>query len=395
MEKYKSWLNGSEKTNRYIELIYQESGIEKRHSVIADLQDFYCGCEPTPSKGPTTKSRNDLFTAATKEMSVSLARKAILDCHDIHFSDITHLIVVSCTGFFNPGPDYEIIHKLDLNKNVQRYNLGFMGCYGAFPGLRLAHAICQSDPDATVLMVAVELCTLHAQYRDDLDSILGSALFGDGGAAVIINSRPPKSEHPVFRLEHFESTLIPDSEGDMAWTIGDAGFEMVLSQYIPKIIQANITEIITPMLARRGMTVPDIRHWAIHPGGRLILDKIEFALRLNGRLEPSRTVLREYGNMSSPTVLFVLKEILRQPSNGCNEPVLSMAFGPGLTVEVGFLNKQTVLPTTQPMKTASDEKASSERNFSPRTCAGGKPCPQVTGLNIQSDVRPQPTPRES
>jgi predicted naringenin-chalcone synthase len=360
MEKYKSWLNGSEKTNRYIEIIYKESGIEKRHSVIADLQDFYCGSEPMSSQGPTTKSRNDLFTAATKEMSVNLARQAVLDCHDIDYGDITHLIVVSCTGFFNPGPDYEIIHKLRLNKNVQRYSVGFMGCYAAFPGLRLAHAICQADPNATVLMLAVELCTLHAQHKDDLDSILGSALFGDGAAAVIISSKPPQNEQPVFRLEHFESTLIPDSEDDMAWTIGDAGFEMVLSQYIPKIIQANITEILEPMLARRGMTVPDIQHWAVHPGGKLILDKIESAMRLNGRLQPSRTVLREYGNMSSPTILFVLKEILRQPCNGCNEPVLSMAFGPGLTVEVGFLTKQSAPETSQRIETAGDKKSSCE-----------------------------------
>ncbi|MFB0525575.1 MAG: 3-oxoacyl-[acyl-carrier-protein] synthase III C-terminal domain-containing protein, partial [Phycisphaerae bacterium] len=190
-------------------------------------------------------------------------------------------------------------------------------------------------------IVVVELCTLHAQLKEDLDAILGSAIFADGGAAVIVSTKTPLPNQPIFQMEHFESTLIPDSEADMAWTIGNSGFEMVLSKYVPKIIESNISEIIKPILNQQGVTISDIDHWAVHPGGRSILDKIESALELGNRLKASRFVLRQYGNMSSATILFVLKEILQQRSDRINESVLSMAFGPGLTVEVGLLKKQT------------------------------------------------------
>jgi predicted naringenin-chalcone synthase len=341
MDKLKQRLKGSKRTNRLIDRIYKESGIDKRHSVITDLDAFYNNSHEDTHTSPTTKCRNDLFAKAGRRMFIELGQKAIDGCDNVSYRDITHLIVVSCTGFFNPGPDYEIINALGLNKAVQRYNIGFMGCYGAFPALRLAHAICQADPNAAVLIVAVELCTLHAQLKEDLDSILGTAIFADGGAAVVVSTKAPLPRQEVFQMEHFESTIIADSEADMAWTIGDTGFEMVLSQYVPKIIESNIGEIITPILNRRGMTITDIDHWAVHPGGKAILDKIESALELGDRLEASRFVLRQYGNMSSVTILFVLKEILRQRSSRLNESVVSMAFGPGLTVEVGFLKKHT------------------------------------------------------
>jgi len=339
MEKLKSWLNGSKRTNRYIERIFKESGIDKRHSVVTDLDAFYRHGEQFDGEVPTTKNRNDFFVTAGKQMFVSLAREAIDRCEHTDYSDITHLVVISCTGFFNPGPDYEIVRELGLNSHVQRYNIGFMGCHGAFPGLRLAHAICRSDPNATVLVVAVELCTLHAQHKEDLDSILGCAIFADGGASLIVSSKTPQDKSAVLRMEQFESALIPDSEGDMAWLIGNSGFEMVLSQYVPRIIESNIYEIVAPILERRGVAAADVVHWAVHPGGKSILDKIESSLHLPGRLEASRSILRRYGNMSSATVLFVLKEVLQQPSHKDAESVLCMAFGPGLTVEVGFLSK--------------------------------------------------------
>jgi predicted naringenin-chalcone synthase len=338
MDKLKQRLKGSKRTNRLIDRIYKESGIDKRHSVITDLDAFYSNSHKNII--PTTKCRNDLFTKAGRQMFIELGQKAIDGCDNVSYSEITHLIVVSCTGFFNPGPDYEIINALGLNKTVQRYNIGFMGCYGAFPALRLAYAICQADPNAAVLIVAVELCTLHAQLKEDLDSILGTAIFADGGAAVIVSAKSPLPGQKIFQMEHFESTIIADSEADMAWIIGDTGFEMVLSQYVPKIIESNIGEIIMPILNRQGMAITDIDHWAVHPGGKAILDKIESALELGDRLEASRFILRQYGNMSSATILFVLNEILRRRSSHLNGSVVSMAFGPGLTVEVGFLKKQ-------------------------------------------------------
>jgi predicted naringenin-chalcone synthase len=237
---------------------------------------------------------------------------------------------------------------LNLNKSVQRYNIGFMGCYAAFPALRLAHAICRSAPDAAVLIVAIELCTLHAQLKDDSDSLRSGALFADGAAAVVVSAKDPAPNSKVLGLDHFESTLMPDSEHDMAWTIGDTGFEMVLSQYIPRIIESNIRAIVEPLLARRHMHISDVDHWAVHPGGRAVLDKIESSLGLDHRLEDSRNVLKQYGNMSSATVLFVLKRILEKPAARARESVVSMAFGPGLTAELGFLTKITT-PVPNPL----------------------------------------------
>ena len=343
----KGWLKGSRRLNRYIESLYQHSSIYKRHSVIDDMDAFFKGLAGGKVSGPTTKVRNDLFASVSRKMCVDLARKVVDDCHNIDFDEITHLITVSCTGFFNPGPDYEIISELHLNKSIRRYNIGFMGCYAAFSAMCLAHTVCLADPGANVLIVALEFCTVHAQLKQDLDSIRSGAIFADGGAAMIVSTKPPTPKTKVFELEHFESALIPDTKDDMAWTIGDRGFEMMLSQNVPKIIGSNIVPVLKPILDRRGMSISDIDHWAVHPGGKSILDKIESSLGLENRLQDSRSVLKQYGNMSSATILFVLKRILQKPSESTDESILAMAFGPGLTVEVAFLNKVTAPVTSE------------------------------------------------
>ncbi|HUW19174.1 MAG TPA: type III polyketide synthase [Sedimentisphaerales bacterium] len=340
-DKMKGWLKGSARLNRCIDSIYNHSCIQQRHSVIPDADAFFRVSGDGDFSVPTTKARNDMYTQAAKKMSVDLATEALAGCPNAYFNQITHLITVSCTGFFNPGPDYEIIKSLNLNKSIQRYSIGFMGCYAAFPALRLARAICRSDPDATVLIIVLELCTLHAQLTRDLDSIRSGAIFADGGAGVVVSTKKPGPNRKVLELEHFESMLIPDTHDDMAWTIGDSGFEMALSKYVPKIIEANIPAILNPILRRRAIDISRIDHWAVHPGGKAILDRIESSLGLEDCLRESRSVLKRYGNMSSPTVLFVLKQILQKPAARPRESVLSMAFGPGLTVEVAFLTKIT------------------------------------------------------
>lgn len=259
-QRMKTWVGQSRRASRYIDNIYRDSGIDKRHSVIADPDSFFKLSGNGHVTVPTTKQRNDLFTRSARKMFVDLAEKAITGCENTDFAAITHVVTVSCTGFFNPGPDYEIVKQLGLSRSVQRFNVGFMGCYGAFPALRLAHTICLVDPGATVLIVAVELCTLHAQLSHDLDSILGGAIFADGGASVIVSAAAPLPGQGVLELEHFTSTLIPDSEVDMAWTIGDTGFEIVLSKYVPKIIECNISGILMPLLDEQGVSVSDIEH---------------------------------------------------------------------------------------------------------------------------------------
>jgi len=290
---------------------------------------------------PSTKVRNEIFATEATKLFVEAGKTAVAQAQGIDLDDITHVITVSCTGFFNPGPDYKVVRALGLNPAVQRYHLGFMGCYAAFPAMKAAKQFCLADPEAVVLVICVELCSLHVRTSNDPDTIMGSAIFGDGAAAAVISAREPEGEEPVIRLDHFETVLTPVGEEAMAWNIGDEGFEMVLGSYVPHIIEEHITGALEPLLAKEpglaGSPYRDITHWAIHPGGRSILDKVESKLALTQeQLVPARETLREYGNMSSATVLFVLKYMMGQAASQREERICSMAFGPGLTVETGL-----------------------------------------------------------
>ena len=293
---------------------------------------------------PSTKVRNDIFATEATKLFIEAARKALDASPEIGLLDITHLVTVSCTGFFNPGPDYKIVRALGLNPAVQRYHLGFMGCYAAFPALRAAKSFCEADPNAVVLVVCAELCSLHVRTSNDPDTIMGSALFADGAAAAIVTAQNAPESPALLRLDHFETVLTPVGEESMAWNIGDHGFEMVLGNYVPHIIDDHIIGALEPLLSRDqsllGLPYRDIRHWAIHPGGRSILDKVQSRLELSDeQLVPARETLRRFGNMSSATVLFVLKHILELPAEDGDDRICSMAFGPGLTVETGLFTK--------------------------------------------------------
>ncbi|GAA1347860.1 type III polyketide synthase [Arthrobacter roseus] len=340
---------------RLVRTSFDQSGIETRYSAVEELSltstaenpRFFNPVDRT-ILSPSTRVRNEIFAEQATPLFIEAARKALDACEGIEATDITHVITVSCTGFFNPGPDYKIVRGLDLNPNVQRSHLGFMGCYAAFPALRTAKAFSEADPDAVVLVVSAELCSLHVRTANDPDTIVGSSLFADGAAAAIVTSRDIPSTKPTIRLDHFETTLTPVGEESMAWNIGDEGFEMVLGTYVPHIIDENIIGALEPLLAHdpsvNGKPYSDITHWGIHPGGRSILDKIEAKLGLTeDQLRPARETLRNYGNMSSATVMFVLKKIMELDAGQESERICSMAFGPGLTVETGLFTK--VSPT--------------------------------------------------
>jgi predicted naringenin-chalcone synthase len=336
--------SGDPRTRRLIHAIYNRSGITKRHSVCGD---FVEGAEATlfttnaegvmPS--PTTAARNRVYAGASRGLAVGLARQILAEADGFAKSDITHIIFASCTGFANPGPDYHVILDLGLNPGVQRYTLGFMGCYAAFPALRMAAQFCEADPKAVVLVICLELCSLHMQINDKPDCILANSLFADGAAAAIVSARVPHEERPAYRMGNFASTLLPSGEADMAWEIGDEGFNIVLSSYVPDIIGANVNAILDRVLAAKGFDLADVEEWALHPGGRAILDKVETALSLpHEALACSRAVLRDYGNMSSATVLFVLKELMER-ADSAQATTLAMAFGPGLTVETAVMER--------------------------------------------------------
>lgn len=341
---------------RIVATSFNVSGIETRHTVIEELTLKNQPATQEPSffdydTGalllPGTKLRNELYAEQATILFVEAARKAIEACGDIEAADVTHVITVSCTGFYAPGPDYMLVRELDLAPDTERYHLGFMGCYAAMPALRLARQLCQADADAVVLVVSAELCTLHLRSSDDQDTIVASSLFADGAAAGIVTRREPTNGERALTLDHFESTITPVGETEMAWKIGDHGFEMVLSTYVPHIIEEHITGALEPLFAiddaltnalSTGESGKAIAHWAIHPGGRSILDKVEARLELSeSQLAPARQTLRDFGNMSSATVLFVLKHILEKSRATNGERVVALAFGPGLTVETGLM----------------------------------------------------------
>jgi predicted naringenin-chalcone synthase len=240
-------------------------------------------------------------------------------------SEITHLIVTSCTGFSAPGIDLEMIHRIGLNPSIERTIIGFMGCYAAVNALKLARHIVRSEPKAKVLVLSIELCTLHFQENYDLVGMMPFLLFADGCAAALVSAEPRG-----LSIERFYATVLPEAASQMAWHIRDLGFDMVLSSRIPTSIAEGIRRASDAILA--GLKPKDIELWAVHPGGRAILDAVETAFRLPmTALNASRRVLRDFGNMSSATVLFVLKSLLDENKSGANG--CAMSFGPGLTAE--------------------------------------------------------------
>ena len=240
-------------------------------------------------------------------------------------SEITHLIVTSCTGFSAPGIDLEIINRIGLNPSIERTIIGFMGCYAALNALKLARHIVRSEPKAKVLVVSIELCTLHFQETDELEAMMPFLLFSDGCAAALISGEPRG-----FAMERFYATVLPEAASQMAWYIRDLGFDMVLSSRIPASVGEAIRRASDAILS--GLMPGDIDLWAVHPGGRAILDAVEAAFRLpETALHASRRILRDFGNMSSATVLFVLKALLEENKSGAKG--CAMSFGPGLTAE--------------------------------------------------------------
>ncbi len=343
--KMQEW-TADERQRRLVRALYQKSGIDQRYSVVESFDeggtdDFFTVDADGTLRQPSTARRNAIYSETVNPLAVELARAALENCPGLGPADVTHVITVSCTGFCNPGPDYHVIVELGLAPATQRYHLGFMGCYAAFPGLNMARQFCAADPDAVVLVMCLELCSLHLQLGGGEDSLLANSLFSDGAAAAVVSARDLAPGQSGYRLGAFRSTLIPSGEHDMAWTIGDLGFDIALSSYVPKIIGAHIVDAVAPLLEDSGLQHDDIASWAVHPGGKAILDKVANSLALQPeQLEPSRAVLKQYGNMSSATILYVLEAALRRTQSPAGQQVCAMAFGPGLTVEMALLEMQ-------------------------------------------------------
>jgi predicted naringenin-chalcone synthase len=319
---------------RLFKQMYRRAGVETRHSVVLEASDgeldrrqsFYTHANPT------TRDRMRIYEREAGALAVSAARVALRNAA-VGPERVTHLVTVSCSGFYAPGFDIALIKQLRLAAGVARTHVGFMGCHGALNGLRLARAFLAADPGACVLLCAVEMCSLHHQYGWDSDLIVANALFADGAGAIVAVAGEARSES-VYQVVSSASTLIDDSEDAMSWRIADHGFVMTLSPRVPELITAKLRPFLDGWLAEHHLSIGTVRSWAVHPGGPRILSAFEEATGLDRRLlAPCYEVLADHGNMSSPTVLFILDRMrLHAP-----RPVVALAFGPGLAVEATLL----------------------------------------------------------
>lgn len=326
-------------TRRLIHAAFDAAAIDTRHTVIDEL------IRPGTAGGtfvgrddrllaPSTGTRNAVYRSAAPPLFAAAARDA-LDRAKTPASTVTHVVTVSCTGFFAPGPDFRLVRDLGIPASAERYHLGFMGCAAALPALRMAARLCDAQPGSVVLVVCAELCSLHLRVSSDPDQIVASAVFADGAAAALVTSESPmEGDQPFLGLDGFGTALTGDGEKAMDWTIGDEGFEMVLTAEVPRIVGREIRAAVENVAGDGGIEAVDA--WAIHPGGRSILDRVQAGLGLTDpAMTASREVLREYGNMSSATVLFILQRLLADDTLADGARVVGIGFGPGLSVESG------------------------------------------------------------
>ncbi|CAN5737628.1 type III polyketide synthase [soil metagenome] len=353
---------------RFAEVIYMRAGIDARASVLLKTtaskdvpleQSFFGERSGSDDRGPTTQARMRAYASLAGPLGIEAAGSALRDAAPLLGESpekrITHLVTVSCTGFAAPGLDVALILALGLSPAVQRVNVGFMGCHGGVVGLRVAGDLAAaSGAGARVLLVCVELCSIHMQYSERPDQIVANALFGDGaGAAVVACDEELMDGHRVtasgalpLMIRSSASMLVPQSLSAMGWEIGDHGFEMTLAESVPDLIRAHLGPWMAQWLGACGLSLDSARssaRWAVHPGGPRVLSAVGNALGLDdAALECSRSVLRDHGNMSSPTVLFILERLERRArqhpqSQRSDAPVVMLGFGPGLTAEAILL----------------------------------------------------------
>ncbi len=341
-EELKQRMKGDSSLSRIVDIAARYSGINTRYIVVPDAET-----EPNSVAGfftdkngnyinPDTKSRMDLY----EEWSIKLTTEAVdnlLIKSKINPQDIKRIITISCTGFFAPGLDYQLINRFNLPKDIKRTHIGFMGCAAALIGVNSVwESLSQQDNlDSFTLLVAVEICSIHLQTEASRDNILANMIFADGAGAGLFTNKNIFSDRPRMKIVFAKSILFENSSEFMGWKIGNFGFEMMLSSELPKIILSTAAPEVIRMLESANVNLSDIKFWALHPGGRSILDSLQKGLKLSDeKLQLSREVLQDYGNMSSASILFVLNKILYSPLLKKNDLCCAIAFGPGLTMEL-------------------------------------------------------------
>jgi predicted naringenin-chalcone synthase len=331
-----------EAEKRKLRFLYRQSSIQTRYSVIPDYSlnapewMFYPASENL-QPFPSLEKRMDWFNKMAPQLSVNAVEKCITG--KINKGEITHLITVSCTGMSAPGLDLQIMEMMNLPKNIFRTSVNFMGCYAAIHAMKLADSFCKNDTDAKVMIVCTEICTLHFQKETTIDNIASGLLFGDGSAALLITH--DNNNLKGIHLKSFYSEVGFNGKEHMSWQLSSSGFLMQLSGYVPELIEQDFNHLLKNALQNANMDQEEISHWCIHPGGKRILSAIEKSTSIsNEDLKFSYQVLKDYGNMSSPTILFVLKEIIDSLENKLEKAatIFGASFGPGLTMETFILS---------------------------------------------------------
>ena len=320
--------------------LYRRSTVKQRASVLvgeslAEIRRYYPPASGDNGHGPPISERMQRYEKEALPLAAEASGRAI-EAARVSGEGITQVVTVSCTGFTAPGLDTGLIRELGLAPDVGRSAIGFMGCHGAINGMRVASALAAASPGATVLLCAVELCTLHFHYGWDEGKAVANTLFADGAAAAILRSGDGSAPaNDAWRLRATGSCLLPDSSEDMGWRIGDHGFEMTLSSRVPSIIAACLRDWLATWLHGHGLSPQAIGCWAIHPGGPRVIDAVQETLGLKPQdTAASREILAECGNMSSPTVFFILQRLAERQAP---RPCVTLAFGPGLVVEAALL----------------------------------------------------------
>jgi alkylresorcinol/alkylpyrone synthase len=331
-----------ERQQRFAKVLYQHSGVDTRHGVLPLAEaDRWAPSGPVnadglPNLGPSTEVRMEYYREHALPLALAAAQEA-LGRSGYTSSDITHVVTASCTGFTAPGVDLGLIKQLGLSPTTQRVHVGYMGCHGAINALRAAHGLASASPRNRVLVCAVELCTIHYSFQWSNERMLGNALFADGAGAVMLGAADEVDNvgNRKWRLAATGSYVFPDTEAAMSWNISDHGFVMGISTELPRLIQDNLSGWLAGWLDHNGLAVSDVGCWAVHPGGPRIVEAVETAMGLGReRTEVSREVLRTHGNMSSATVLFILKALMER---GAKPPCVMLGFGPGLVAEAALL----------------------------------------------------------
>ena len=273
-----------------------------------------------------------LFEKTSVDLAERVGRAALRQAR-LAPEDVTHIVFCTCTGFFAPGPDIELLGRLGLSPSTSRTCIGFMGCHAGINGLRTSGQIVGAEPGAVVLHICLELCSLHMQNEESMEAMLSNCLFADGCSAVVYGGASSAARVSCVTSA---SCIAPESSEQMSWRIGNFGFEMGLAAEVPRTLRTEARRFVGSLLDRARLRFEDVAHWCVHPGGPRILEGIRSALSLSREdLASAYGTLRDYGNMSSPTIFFVLERILEsEPGPG---PVVLLSFGPGLTMEGAVL----------------------------------------------------------